>query len=174
MELVDIYDDNDNFTGIILDRDEAHKKGLLHHHAFAWIINNEGKILMQKRALTKLNFPGIWARTGGHVLSGETCEDGIKREALEEIGLNKIDKIIEVNKYKNENFKDNGFTYEYIIFTDMKEEDFKLDKEEVEEVKYFNSKDLIEAKKINDTNFSICRWSDEYFNFQMNILKKYL
>ena len=87
MELIDIYDENNNYLGYSAERDKVHENNLWHRHVSAWIMNNEGKILMQQRSFSKIKNPGKWAKTGGHVDSGESEDDAIKREVFEEIGL---------------------------------------------------------------------------------------
>lgn len=173
MELLDVYDENNNYLGYSLDRKEVHEKKLWHHHASAWIINKEGKILLQQRAFTKKKNPGKWARTGGHVNAGETCEQAVKREIYEEIGLKVEEKINNYEIFKKEDEKEKYFTYGYIFITDLKEKDFKLQKEEVNAVKYFSIEELEEARKQNNIDFTFYKWDEEGFKKQMAILKEY-
>ena len=35
MELIDIYDEENNYLGYFLDREEVHNKNLWHHHVSA-------------------------------------------------------------------------------------------------------------------------------------------
>ena len=50
MELWDILDENGNFTGVVLDKDDKKtwEKNNYHQGVDAWIINSEKKILIQK------------------------------------------------------------------------------------------------------------------------------
>ena len=172
-ELLDVYDEDNNCLGYSLERTEIHEKKLWHRHASAWIMNKEGKVLLQQRAFTKKKNPGKWARTGGHVDAGETCEQAVKREVYEEIGLKVDGKIENFEIFKNEDGKEKYFTYGYIFITDLKEEDFKLQKEEVNAVKYFSIEELEEARKQNNIDFTFCKWDEEGFKKQMAILKEY-
>lgn len=172
MELLKVYDENNNYLGYALDRKEIHEKKLWHHHASAWIINKEGKILLQQRAFTKKKNPGKWARTGGHVDSNETCDEALKREVYEEIGL-KVDNIEQFEIFKSIDEKEKYFTYGYIIITDLKEEEFKLQKEEVNAVKYFTIEELEKERENNNPNFTFSMWNQEGFEKQMSILKEY-
>ena len=79
MELIDIYDENNNYLGYSVDRKEAHDNNLWHHHVSAWIMNCDGDVLLQQRSFNKKKNPGKWAKTGGHVDGGETEEEAIKR-----------------------------------------------------------------------------------------------
>ena len=174
MELIDIFDENNNYLGYNLDRKEAHDKKMWHHHVSAWVMNYDGKVLMQQRSLTKKKNPGKWSKTGGHVDSGETEKEAIKREVFEEIGLLVDDNEIKsIEIFKNDAKDEHNYTYGYIFLTNKKEDEFKLQKEEVNAVKYFTIEELDEYKKNNDENFVFYKWTDESFNNQINLLKKY-
>ena len=102
MELIDIFDENNNYLGYSLERSKVHKENLWHHHVTAWIMNYNGDILLQRRSLTKKKNPGLWSKTGGHVEYGENVLDAIKREVFEEIGL-KVDNYEFINYEKTVN-----------------------------------------------------------------------
>lgn len=111
MELLDIYDENNNYLGYSLDRKEAHDKNLWHYHVSAWIMNYDGEILLQQRSFSKKKNPGKWTKTGGHVSADETCTQAIKREIFEEIGLEvrdvkylSIEQIEELRKQDNKEY----------------------------------------------------------------------
>jgi 8-oxo-dGTP diphosphatase len=51
-------------------------------------VNNDGKILLQLRDnRPDLNFPNCWTCLGGGVEAGETFDEAIRRELLEEIEI---------------------------------------------------------------------------------------
>ena len=64
------------------------------------ILNDEGKILLMKRAEQCSAFPGCWGLVGGFLDWGETAEEGLKREAEEEIGVELTD-IKFIGRYYN-------------------------------------------------------------------------
>ena len=174
MELIDIYDENDNYMNYSLERKEVHDKNLWHHHVSAWIMNYKGQVLLQQRALNKKKNPGKWAKTGGHVDAGETCEEAIKREICEEIGLEvNNDAIKNIEIFKSNNPNEHYFSYGYIFFTDLKEEEFKLQREEVNAVRYFSIEELEEIRKQDNKDYTFCTWTEEGFNIQIDLLKKY-
>ena len=173
MELLDVFNENNEYLGYSVERLKAHEENLWHHHVSAWIMNYDGKILLQQRALNKKKNPGKWAKTGGHVDSGETCEESIKREVYEEIGLEVKDNEIEnIEIFKSTNSNEHYFSYGYIFFTDSKEEDFKLQKEEVNAVKYFSIEEIEQIRKADNKNYTFCNWDEDGFNTQIKLLKK--
>jgi isopentenyldiphosphate isomerase len=52
------------------------------------LFNSKGELFLQKRSLTKDLLPGYWdTSVGGHVSPGESANEALKRETLEELGL---------------------------------------------------------------------------------------
>lgn len=54
--------------------------------AAAVILDAAGKLLLLRRAPTTKRWPGKWGLAGGGVEAGETPEEGLRRELLEELG----------------------------------------------------------------------------------------
>src|SRR5438477_11641273 len=66
-------------------------------------INAERKILLQQRDdRPDLSFPGYWTTFGGKVEDGETPDEAIRRELLEEIELDLLMKLWKVEDYPME------------------------------------------------------------------------
>jgi 8-oxo-dGTP diphosphatase len=53
----------------------------------ALFIRSDGKILLGLRAPSKKVWPGHWDTIGGHVEDGESLEEALVREVLEETGV---------------------------------------------------------------------------------------
>mmetsp|Transcript_26395 Transcript_26395/g.43205 ORF Transcript_26395/g.43205 Transcript_26395/m.43205 type:complete len:161 (-) Transcript_26395:82-564(-) len=53
----------------------------------AFVFDENGRILLVKRSANSRVEPGTWARPGGAVEFGESCEAALERELLEETGL---------------------------------------------------------------------------------------
>ena len=146
MELLDVHDSNGNTTGRTIIRGD--KTAILNdneHIAIAviFIENNNGEFLIQKRSELK---GGGWAFTGGHVDSGETPLDAIKREVNEEIGINIDNDLIEEYGFM---LYDVPLRYIYYLKKDINLSDIKLQKEEVE---YVKNMDISQIKELIETN----------------------
>jgi 8-oxo-dGTP pyrophosphatase MutT (NUDIX family) len=54
--------------------------------AGALILDDDGRIFIQRRAHTRELFPGCWDIVGGHLEAGESFHDALGREIAEETG----------------------------------------------------------------------------------------
>lgn len=87
-ELVEIWDSTGKPTGRVALKSDAHKNGWFHPTVHIWFYTASGQILLQKRALTKDTFPGLWdVSVAGHLGAGEDPVNGATREIREEIGV---------------------------------------------------------------------------------------
>jgi isopentenyldiphosphate isomerase/intracellular septation protein A len=72
-------------------------KDFLHPVVHLHVINSKGEIFLQKRPMNKIQ-PGKWdTAVGGHIVFGEDVETGLKREALEELGIKNFNKQLAAN-----------------------------------------------------------------------------
>ena len=110
------------------------------------IQNSKGEFLMQKRVPKK---GGDWGVTGGHPKSGETPLMGIITEVKEELGIDISDeKIIEFGSGC-----DGKECYKmYYIKIDLDISKFKIQKEELTEVKWFSIEELKHMAKTKELN----------------------
>jgi len=97
-ELIDILDQDGNYTQKVALKSKAHTHGWWHPTVHVWCYDQSGKILLQQRGKNKKTFPLKWdVSVAGHIGAGETVEQGAVREAKEEIGIEisggKLEKI---------------------------------------------------------------------------------
>ena len=86
MELVDLYNDRHEPTGLVSDKHSV-PKGYFRVSVHVWIIDKKGNLLLQQRVSSSHKFPNMWANTGGAVEAGETPIAAAIREIKEELGL---------------------------------------------------------------------------------------
>ncbi len=88
MEFWDIYDSNKQKTGRTMKRNDwCLKDGEYHLTVLGVIVRPDGRFLITQRVMTKSWAPGWWEVSGGGVMAGEESQDAVKREILEETGL---------------------------------------------------------------------------------------
>jgi len=86
-EPFDIVDASDRVIGSA-PRSEIHARGLLHRAVHLWLHDPAGRILLQRRSLSKDREPGKWTSSvSGHVNAGEQYDAAMLREIPEEIGI---------------------------------------------------------------------------------------
>ncbi|GAL87272.1 isopentenyl-diphosphate delta-isomerase [Sporocytophaga myxococcoides] len=72
----------------MMDKLEAHQKGLLHRAISVFLFNSEGKLLLQQRAKNKYHSGGLWTNTAcSHPYPGESTLQAAIRRLKEEMGL---------------------------------------------------------------------------------------
>ncbi len=86
-ENVILVDERDNKLGL-MEKMEAHEKGLLHRAFSVFVVNSSGELMMQQRALHKYHSGGLWTNTCcSHPRDGETTEEAAHRRLQEEMGF---------------------------------------------------------------------------------------
>jgi isopentenyl-diphosphate Delta-isomerase len=82
-----LVDKNDHESGTI-EKIEAHRKALLHRALSVFIVDSEGKWILQRRALDKYHSSGLWTNTCcSHPYPGESCLEAANRRLREEMGM---------------------------------------------------------------------------------------
>ena len=129
MELWDIYDKDKKPTGRTMERNDwCLQDGEYHLTVLGVVCRPDGKFLITKRVMTKAWAPGWWEVSGGAVMAGETSGEAVKREVLEETGLDVTNaEGGYVFSYKRENpgEGDNYFVDIYRFVMDFDESDVK-------------------------------------------------
>jgi len=143
--LIQIVDENDKpIRGA--SKPEAWKKGLRHRIVRITIMDENGRMLLQKRADDLDLFPGRWDNSAaGHVDEGEDYETAAHRELTEELGLKDFktetmgDYYIEVN-YEWRIMK--RFTRSYKIVLSNPLPEIKFSKSEVSEIRWASIEEI--------------------------------
>lgn len=141
-EVLDLYDNNFNkLDKKIIRRIDKIPENTNIMASYILIKNNDKYLLEQ--STERNNFS--WAIPGGHVLTNENGEQGLKRELREELGLENISiKYIDTIKFPYNNYIFNIYQTEDEIELD----ELSLQSEEVLQVKWYSKKEIL--KLINE------------------------
>lgn len=86
-EEVILVNENDEQMAL-MEKLEAHQKGLLHRAFSVFIFNSKNELLLQQRALSKYHSAGLWTNTCcSHPRNGEETLAAAKRRLKEEMGI---------------------------------------------------------------------------------------
>lgn len=142
MELWDTYDIDRLPTGGVAIRGRELRSGEYHMVVHIGIFNSEGKLLIQRRCMQKATFPGKWDITvGGSALKGETSRQAMRRELLEELGID-ID-FSDIRPKLTVNFEQ-GFDDYYLICRDIDLSGLRLQEEEVMDARWADMDEILE------------------------------
>ena len=86
-EEVILVDENDTVLGL-MEKMEAHEKGLLHRAFSVFVINSKNELLLQQRAQEKYHSGGLWTNTCcSHPRKNESNLEAAHRRLMEEMGF---------------------------------------------------------------------------------------
>ena len=175
-ELIDILTPEGKSTGKRALKSEAHKNGWFHATVHIWLFTSDEKILLQKRALTKKVFPGLWdISVAGHVGAGEEILTSAKREVFEEIGLQLDEKDLikigtRIHQVSHENgIQDNEHHHVFIAELKVPLSKLTIQVEEVDDIKLFELSILKSTKNLE--NILLPRFHEYYVSVYNNIIK---
>lgn len=87
MEYVILVNENDEKIGL-MEKIEAHEKGLLHRGFSVLVLNDRGELMLQQRAGHKYHSPLLWTNTCcSHQRDGEATIAAASRRLQEEMGF---------------------------------------------------------------------------------------
>ncbi|MDO5291465.1 MAG: NUDIX domain-containing protein [bacterium] len=166
LEFFDLRDQEGNPTGKRKARVLAHQDGDLHGTSHIWVArecNNNGyELLLQKRSATKDAYPGCYdVSSAGHLDIGETYLEAAIREAREELGLLVDEQDLEFvgmhdvymeEEFYHKPFRNHELSAIYLYKVTNSDQQFTLQKEEVEAVRWFPYTTLLKEVQNNDIN----------------------
>ena len=148
-ELIDVLDSNGNKTGIIKPKSEIKKNGDFHRAISVCIVNDKQEVLMQRRSKNKKCYPNLWSIfVKGHIMAGESAIDACKREIYEELGVIVDEEELEYlytikeEKFVDKNYIEKIFFDTFLLIKNIEIEKIKVQKEEVEEIKYMHYEEI--------------------------------
>lgn len=154
MEFVILVDEDDNQLGL-MEKMEAHEKGLLHRAFSVFLFNSKGEMLLQQRAVSKYHSGGLWTNTCcSHPRDKEKTITAAHRRLEEEMGFDcEIEKAFHFT-YKS--ILDNDLTEHELdhVFIGQYEGEIKPNPEEVESYKYISISELTKDVAENSDNYT--------------------
>lgn len=144
-----IVDDNDRPIGV-KERSEIDYKVDIYRVSGLWITNTKGQILLAKRSALKDKDPGKWGpAVAGTNDEGETYEDNIYKEAMEEIGLKGVTFIKGPKIFVTHPRK--YFSQWYYVTLDRPTDSFTMQVDEVDSLEWID-KNLLKHELITNPN----------------------
>ena len=117
------------------------KSKLLHPVVHMHLYNKKGDLYLQKRAMTKDLLPGYWdTSVGGHMSPGETPDEALKRETIEELGLIEFSSKL-VKKYIWESPREKELVYS---FMGTSENQPVINRDEIDEGRFWSMEEIRE------------------------------
>ena len=161
-EILDIVDEQGRPTGQTVPRAVAHAEGIRHRTSHVWILRRHAgrvEVLLQMRCQAKDSFPGCYdISSAGHIPAGCDFVESALRELREELGVTlPADALQECgvrhftfeDVFHGKLFKDNQVSKVFCLWLDKNAEDFTVQKEEIDYVRWFGLEEAIEAVKNN-------------------------
>lgn len=154
-ELLLVFDENGNSTGIFKMRDAVHSGNLFHREVALWVLNLEdGTVLLQRRSKEKKQNPNKLGLCAGHVAGDDSVEETLEKEFFEEYGLKLSDyEVKPLCVLKRETPGNHHFSNQFYITASIPLGDIKVQEEELSEVIYLDYKTLKARVKAKDNEF---------------------
>ena len=156
----------------IKERSLVHEDGDIHGTVHIWIRRKTEKgydLLLQKRSKEKDSFPGCYdISSAGHISAGDEPLESAIRELNEELGIKaEKEQLKEIGihtgimngNFHGREFKNHEISRVYIYEEPIDITELKLQKEEVEEVRWMDSEELL--KKVRNGEIKNCLFEDE-------------
>jgi isopentenyl-diphosphate delta-isomerase len=135
-ERVVLLDEAGNAVGDA-DKGTVHHASTPLHLAFScYVLDESGRLLVTRRAMSKATFPGVWTNTCcGHPAPGEAIEDAVVRRVGQELGITLHDLRLVLPAFRYTALMDNGVLENEMcpVFTATTADEVRVDRAEVEE-----------------------------------------
>ena len=163
-ELVVLVNPQDEVLGL-MEKMQAHKNGLLHRAFSVFLFNENGDMLLQRRAEGKYHSPNQWTNACcSHPRQNESYLDAAQRRLKEELGIEselteRFDFIYKADV--GQGLWEHELDH---VFTGFYNGDFNLNPDEVSEIKHMS---------ISDLNTDIQQYPERYTEWFKIIWEEY-
>jgi isopentenyldiphosphate isomerase len=158
-ELYDVFDEAGRRVGQATRAEVHADPALIHRAVHVLVFRSSGKLLMQKRVMTKDVAPGKWdTSVGGHVDAGEDFNTAAAREMKEELGIEgvRLTRLYDL-KYRSARESEDVRTYRIEYDGEVRPERF-----EIEEVREWSVEEIDRALGTGTFTRSFEQDWDEY------------
>ena len=153
-ERVILVDENDRQIGTE-EKMQAHREGKLHRAFSIFIFNDEEKMLLQRRALSKYHSGGLWTNACcSHPRENESVEKAAHRRLKEEMGFDtEMDEVFSFTYFAelDKGLKEHEF--DHVIFGNYFGK-IEPNPEEVDSFKWISLEELEADVKANPKNYT--------------------
>jgi len=141
-EIIRVLNPNGVWTGTYKTRKYVDDNGVYYANVAVWIINIKNKsVLIEHRSDEKRKNPGKWCLIGGHIAGDETPTLAAINEVKEEIGIKLGVKDVKFLCISNPVGKSKSFTHHFYVILNKPLKYFKIQEEEVTEIRYIKYSD---------------------------------
>lgn len=155
MDYVILVDSQDNELGV-MEKLEAHEKGVLHRAFSIFLFNSKGEMLIQQRAMSKYHSPGLWTNACcSHPAPAETILDAGKRRLQEELGLSTV--LVDAFKFEYRETFDNALTEHELdhVLVGYTDDSPILNSDEAKDYRWVDLSDLLVEISLNPELFTV-------------------
>lgn len=155
MDYVILVDSQDNELGV-MEKLEAHEKGVLHRAFSIFLLNSKGEMLIQQRAMSKYHSPGLWTNACcSHPAPAETILDAGKRRLQEELGLSTV--LVDAFKFEYRETFDNALTEHELdhVLVGYTDDSPILNSDEAKDYRWVDLSDLLVEISLNPELFTV-------------------
>ena len=159
MEYWDVYDKKGKSKRRAIRKGERLKNDEYHIIVEGWILRDDGNFIIQRRALDKKSFAGMWyCSAGGSVISRETPKEGMVREFKEELGIDISEEELHLKRIITEK---NTIFYIFLVRKNISLDEIKLQEEEVMDVDLADPNKI--RKMVEDKTFIGLDYYEKFF-----------
>ena len=159
MEYWDVYDKKGIWKRRVIKKGERLKNNEYHIIVEGWILRDDGNFIIQRRALDKKSFSGMWyCSAGGSVISRETPKEGMVREFKEELGIDISEDELSLKRIITER---NTIFYIYLVRKNISLDEITLQEEEVMDVDLADPNKI--KKMVEDKTFIGLDYYEKFF-----------
>lgn len=159
MEYWDVYDKKGKWKRRVIKKGERLKNDEYHIIVEGWILRDDGNFIIQRRALDKKSFAGMWyCSAGGSVISRETPKEGMVREFKEELGIDISEDELSLKRIITER---NTIFYIYLVRKNISLDEIILQEEEVMDIDLADPSKI--KKMVEDKTFIGLDYYEKFF-----------